>query len=261
MKSFAPAIVGLIFASLVTVTRAPGQPTGDVRFDVTSVKPSNPDYRLRRTGFGCSGGRFLSLGTAPMRGILWAWDIDTKEFFFRVAGYPEWAKGVDAFVDIEARAGGPVSEAQCKLMVRNLYADRYHLVVHWEQREMPVFALVVAPRGPKLKKATAADEEVNGPGFTIDGAPMQMFDPNLKGWSMEQLAFALQVANLGRPVRDRTGLEGIYRIALSFSQRGTDGNGPDATTALEQQLGLRLESRKELVDVLVIDHMSKPDPN
>ena len=78
---------------------------------------------------------------------------------------------------------------------------------------------------------------------------------------MDQLAFALQVANLGRPVFDRTGLKGIYKIALSFRQRETEGEGPDVTTALEDQLGLRLEPRKELVKVLVIDRMNKPEPN
>jgi uncharacterized protein (TIGR03435 family) len=143
-------------------------------------------------------------------------------------------------------------------MVRALLADRFKLAAHRETREVPVYALVVARNGAKLKRAT--DQE-NGPGFTINGTPMQMFDRKLTGWSMQQLTQALGIANLGRPILDRTGLEGIYRITLSFSQRNTDAEGTDVTTALEEQLGLKLESRKEAVEMLVIDHLQRPDPN
>ena len=115
---------------------------------------------------------------------------------------------------------------------------------------------MVAPKGPKIKRVAETDEAVNGPGFTINGSPMQMMDAKLKGWSMDQLAFALQVANLGRPVFDRTGLDGIYKIALSFRQRETEGEGPDVTTALDDQLGLRLGAAKRAGEGVLAD---RPD--
>lgn len=102
---------------------------------------------------------------------------------------------------------------------------------------------------------------MNGPGFTMNGTPMQMFDPRLTGWSMQQLAQALGIAGLERPVVDRTGLEGIYKVALDFHRRDTPGDGVDVTTAVREQLGLRLESSTARFGMLVIDHVQKPDPN
>ncbi len=85
----------------------------------------------------------------------------------------------------------------------------------------------------------------------------------LRGWpTMDELASMLVIARLGKKVFNRTGLDGIYRIDMSFRQRDDEsGTGPDVTTALHEQLGLELRSAKEPLDVVVVDHIERPSPN
>jgi uncharacterized protein (TIGR03435 family) len=147
-------------------------------------------------------------------------------------------------------------------MMQSLLAERFQLRVHEEKRMTDVFDLVVAKDGPKIKRVTEPDAPVNGPGFTISGERIQMLNPSAKGWTMEQLAYLLRVAQLDRKVVDRTGLEGIYRIDLRF-HRWDDayGEGPDVHTALREQLGLELKRAREPIDVIVVDHIERPSPN
>ena len=256
------AALGLIAATAMVVVpwyQARAQNPDSARFDVVSVKRNQLEPRARRPVFGCSAGRFVSQGgTYTGRGILWAFDVDATHLI----DAPEWAMSSAGEVyDIEAKTTKLIDEHECKLMVQNLFAERFKLVSHREEREVPVFALVVTAKGIKAQKVPDGQTIPNGPGFVINGHSMQMFDPSLPGWTMQQLADALAVANLGRPVMDKTGLTGLYKINLSFRQRGTDGEAPEATTALEEQLGLHLEARRERDSVVVIDHLGRPDPN
>jgi uncharacterized protein (TIGR03435 family) len=146
-------------------------------------------------------------------------------------------------------------------MLQALLHDRFKLTLRSEAKAIPVYALVVDKTGPKIREVAVSDTQVNGPGFIINGTPMQMFDPKLTGWSMAQLAQALGVAQLGRPVVDRTGLDGIYKVALAFHQRETPGDGVDVTTAVREQLGLRLESSTASFEMLSVEHVERPDPN
>jgi uncharacterized protein (TIGR03435 family) len=146
-------------------------------------------------------------------------------------------------------------------MVRDLLSDRFRLRAHNERRLVDAFDLVVSKDGAKIKRVTDPGAPVNGPGFTINGSSMQMLPANLKGWTMEQLAEVLGVARLGRKVFDRTGLEGIYRISMSFRTADGPGEYPDVTTALREQLGLELRAAKEHLDVLVIDRLERPNEN
>jgi uncharacterized protein (TIGR03435 family) len=230
-------------------------------FEVTSVKPAPQDYRQRSGKFGCSAGGGFAAGGSPVTAIIrFAYGVK----YFQILGGPAWAG--DELYEIEGKPPTPVSgtssvEDQCRLMLQSLLRDRFKLVLRRESREIPAYALVVDKNGPKIKKVADSGTVVNGPGFTVNGSPMQMFDPKLTGWSMQQLAQALEVANLERPVVDRTGLEGIYKVALDFHQRDTPGEGIDVTTAVREQLGLRLESSTARFEMLVIDHLQRPDPN
>ena len=235
--------------------QSPGLPV----FEVTSVKP---DTFVPAPGHGrvpevsCSNGRFVS-NASVWRLIAWAWNIGEDNE--RLVGYPEWTK--NSFYLVEAKAAAPVGEEQCRLMVRTLLADRFHLRAHEEKRLIDAFDLVIAKGGPKIKRVTDPDAPVNGPGFTIGGASIQMLDPRLKGWTMDQLAHALAVAQLGRKVLDRTGLEGIYRIEMRFSRLDGSGDDPDVATALHEQLGLQLRGAKEPLDVVIIDYIERPSQN
>lgn len=237
---------------------APGMPA----FEVVSVKP---DTFVPSMGHGrvlevsCSNGRFVSRNASVWYLIKWAWNIAGDND--RLVGYPDWTTPRGDLYLIEAKAAGPVSEETCRLMVRALLADRFQLRAHEEKRVIDALDLVVAKSGPRIKRVTDPDAPVNGPGFVINGQAIQMLDPKLKGWTMDQLAYALSVAQLGRKVFNRTGLEGIYRIELRFGRLGDSGEDPDVAAALRIQLGLELRRAAEPLDVVVVDHVDRPTKN
>jgi uncharacterized protein (TIGR03435 family) len=259
----------LTFAGLASIAttflfipalRAQDQPPNLPSFEVTSVKP---DTFVPGPGHGrvlelsCANGRFVSRNASVWYVIKWAWNIVGNND--ALVGYPDWTKG-SGYV-IEARAAAPVPEEQCRLMLRSLMADRFHLRVHEESRLIDAFDLVISKSGPKIKQVTDSSAPINGPGFTISGEKIQMLDPRVKGWTMHELADALAVAQLGRKVFDRTGLEGIYRIEMRFSRPDDFGVDPDVATALREQLGLELRPAKEPLGVVVVDHIERPSQN
>jgi uncharacterized protein (TIGR03435 family) len=160
-------------------------------------------------------------------------------------------------------------------MLMPLLADRFKLIVHKESRSLPVYALVVAKGGPKLKEAKgnatgALPQHRMSVGFgQISG----------QGAPISDLVGALSGQNLGRKIEDRTGLVGNYEIELKWSPETTqtqnfssveDGlrppasapdAGPSIFTSLQEQLGLKLEPQKGSVDVIVVDHVERPSPN
>jgi uncharacterized protein (TIGR03435 family) len=197
----------------------------------------------------------------------------------RILGGPKWIDS--ARFDIEAKPDSSVADQLQKLgpeqrhlqiqaMFQQLLADRFKLVVHWETRELPVYALVASKNGPGLKKTTLPDGETglsSGTGrFTA------------KGVTMEELSKALTndlSRDLGRVVIDKTGMAGRYDAEIKWtpeadsvaSNGGTDSAatgsdaGPSIFTAIQEQLGLRLEPTKGPVQVLVIDHVEMPQEN
>jgi uncharacterized protein (TIGR03435 family) len=142
-------------------------------------------------------------------------------------------------------------------MLQSLLADRFQLRVHYESRIQPIYELVLAKGGFKLKPLPA-DHERGG----MSGRPGEMI---LHGMSIADLARSLSMSNeAGRAVVDKTGLTGNYEIDLKWTpddQQGTPDAGSTLFTALEEQLGLKLEPAKGPVDTLVIDHVEKPSEN
>jgi uncharacterized protein (TIGR03435 family) len=141
-------------------------------------------------------------------------------------------------------------------MVRSLLEDRFKMRVHRQTKDVAVYALVVAQNGPRMTKVTESVKDP-GVGFTINGRPMR--GAPSAGYSMEALAGLLgNAVNADRPVVDRTGLEGPYKIKVNVNI-GLDDNTDLAAAA--RQLGLRVESRKEPFDMIVLDSIAMPDPN
>jgi len=190
----------------------------------------------------------------------------------RILGGPKWLDS-ERF-DIEAKVDSSVidqmrtlSPEQGKLqrqaMFQQLLADRFKLAVHWETRELPVYALVVAKNGPKLHVSTKSDDGTSaGPGlFTADGITLTEMAQSLT----QELA-----TELGRVVIDKTGIAGRYDVTLKWTpdtsgapaDNGTENSSnPSIFTAMQEQLGLKLESAKGPVQVLVIDHVEMPSEN
>jgi len=232
-------------------------------FEVASVRPLPVAYR-GALSYNCTpGGLFTNAG--PIRGvILWAYNIKP----YQLLGMPSWDPTVmydhTGLYQIEARAAGPVNEDVCRTMVQSLLADRFKMATHRETIEMPEYALVIAKNGPKMPKVAESDQ-TGGVSMSINGREVRSLAPQPpRGLTMHDLAERLTAFGSERPVIDRTGLEGLYKINLSFSiglAEPPPEAGPELNTALEQQIGLHLESIKAPVDKLVVDRLEKPDAN
>jgi uncharacterized protein (TIGR03435 family) len=182
----------------------------------------------------------------------------------RILNAPEWVKGPGMW-QIDAKVAGEDVAAFQKLtrdqhmrMLQPLLADRFHLKAHIEQREMPIYELVVAKGGSKLKEAPP--NQAGGAHMIVDGSgKVDAANASLAGLP------GLLNREVGRPVVDKTGLTGKYNFTLEYaavSKAGTDDSaGPSIFTALEEQLGLKLEPTKAPMDVLVIDSIEQPTAN
>jgi uncharacterized protein (TIGR03435 family) len=169
---------------------------------------------------------------------------------------------------------------QRSLMLQNLLVERFRLGIHRETRDLPVYVLSIAKNGPKVQEAKSGDtypDGFKGPdGKPVGHAgPMSWGNGRLigQGIPLSQVAAALS-QQLGRTVQDQTELKGNYDIKLEWTpdepQRpqpgagnavATDSPSTSLFTAIQEQLGLKLESHKAPVDILVIDHAEPPPEN
>jgi uncharacterized protein (TIGR03435 family) len=136
-------------------------------------------------------------------------------------------------------------------MVQNLLIERFSLKLHRESKELPVFALVAAKNGSKLHVSVGKGLDVRGGHghFTARGITMQM------------MAAQLAARVLDRPVVDRTGLNGEFDLELEWAADDGPDAGPSIFTAIQEQLGLRLEAQRAAVDMLVVDQVERPSAN
>ena len=184
-------------------------------------------------------------------------------------GVPDWVTSENYDISAEPDGEGEPSIKQWRSMVKKLMADRFQLKFHYEKRELTVYVLTVAKTGPKMAKSQGAPGLVTGLGF---GPPGNFGAINA---TMTDFAEAMGQVALDRPVVDETGLTGRFDFRLTWTadetQFGAVGGykpaaenadaPPDLFTAIQQELGLKLESTKAPVDVLVIDHIEKPSAN
>jgi uncharacterized protein (TIGR03435 family) len=132
--------------------------------------------------------------------------------------------------------------------LRQLLEQRFKLAVHREPKEVPGYALVAAKGGPKLH-----------PGAGASASGGIIYPGGIRGpkWTMASFAAALS-SPVGRPVIDQTGIQGDYEIEVAYARDGdTDSPLPSVFTALQEQLGLKLEPRRVPIEILVIDHAEK----
>jgi uncharacterized protein (TIGR03435 family) len=204
----------------------------------------------------------------------------------QIVGAPDWIESerfdIEAKADREyaPQADGPAPELLA--MMRNLLAERFKLAVHHESRDQPVYALVAARAdkalGPQLRRVDVdcAAEAARAMAARRGGAPPPQTDANkmppcgarvrpgqimARGTTLQQLTRGLSQF-LGRTVIDRSGLPGTFDIDLEWAPEETaDAKGPSIFTAVQEQLGLKLESERAPVDVLVIDRVERPDPD
>jgi uncharacterized protein (TIGR03435 family) len=246
---------------------APMAADANPAFDVATVKPSAPNRPGK--GFGFRGDQFMTMNTNLNDLIAFAYGLHSKQ----IVNAPAWSDS-DLF-DIVGKPDTPgrPNLKQMGIMVQKLLADRFQLQFHHESRELSVYAISVASGGPKLTKTSSAPNDPQGFGFTALG------NLTVRNMSMKDFASWMQSGVMDRPVVDQTGLTDRYDFKLKwtpdqsqFAQfRSTgavlppttdDPNAPPGLyTAVQEQLGLKMESKKAPDDVIVIDHIEKPSAN
>ncbi len=295
------AVVCILFAPLTlsAQTAAPAAPTAAPAaspessataalpaFEVVSIKPDKSSSMMSRVMFTADG---ISVSGMPLHMLL-------REAFntsdSQLLDEPGWVNN-DRF-DIEAKVA-PEDVPKLKAlkptdrwaMLVPVFEDRFALKFHHESKDLTQYILVIAKGGLKMKEATQGDTYANGlktPDGKAGGAGMMRVEPG------ELVGQALPLASLVRflsfqfhsPVLDKTGLTGKYDMDLKWTPDETEaammrppggapadaGNpapppaaGPSVFTALEEQLGLKLEAHKEPGDAVVIDHLEQPSPN
>jgi uncharacterized protein (TIGR03435 family) len=211
-------------------------------FEVATIKPGAGEV----FSFNLStDGRLTARNFTIWNLIRAAFEIQESQ----LTGGPAWIK--ERGFDIQAQSAQPVARPEALRMLQSLLEDRFQLKWHREARERSVYALTVAPSGSKLTPVR-------------QGIPqMKIGDIDAPSLSLDVLCQILE-GDAGRPVLNRTGLTGLFAVKLQwFSDRITtpDPTLPALATALQEQLGLKLESTKAPVETFVIDSVALPSEN
>jgi uncharacterized protein (TIGR03435 family) len=239
---FGAAIVSLIGTAQVPLEAQTN--AAAPQFEVASIKPSPPGSR-GPTIYNPTLVRFAIDSITPKGLIAYAYDVRD----FQILGGPRWLAS-DQY-DIVAKPECDARGERILAMVRSLLAERFRLVLHRESKEMPVFGLVIAKGGPNLRPSVGRGPEVRGGRGRLVA----------RNVTMGILAAQLADRVLGRPVLDRTGIAGEFDVDLEWTPDESTDIGPSIFTALQEQLGVKLEAQKGVVDVLVIDHVERPSAN
>ena len=214
------------------------------------------------------GHQFFTINTTLDDLITFAYGLHVRQ----VVGGPAWATSEKYDLDGKVAGESQPGDAQWKVMIQKLLADRFKLTFHREPREVSVYELTVGRNGPKLAPSKADPTSLPGMGFRGFG------NMPVSNATMADFAAMMQGSVLDRPMIDHTGLEGRYDFVLKWTPDDSQfigmrppglippGNDnpnapPNLFTAIQEQLGLKLESAKAPVDVMIIDHAEKPTAN
>jgi uncharacterized protein (TIGR03435 family) len=283
----------LLFAAWATLTalppalaQAPAEYVPTLTYDVASIRENKPSESFT-----------LSLTSPPHAGSFRATSFTVQDLIvmaygikhFQVSGAPDWVESTR--YDVQAKSDSSVDEALAKLsnrqarlekqhMLQRLLADRFQLKLHHETKVLPAFALTVMKNGPKLQEAKAGTPTPSGakdPARPKLPSLYQRRDDKQRGYefiadgvSMKEVVDML-AGQFGATVVDKTGLLGTYNFTLQYHDTMPDDDTendaeedtawPPLFKAIQQQLGLKLESTKAPVAILVIDHIEKPSEN
>jgi uncharacterized protein (TIGR03435 family) len=236
----------------------------DPTFEVATIKPSRPDAQGK--AFQVKGRQFFTFNTSLSDLMTFAYGLHARQ----ITGGPGWLESEKFDVNGLPDGEGQPNEGQWKIMLQKLLAERFQLSFHRDKRELSVYAIVIGRDGPKLTKS----------GGDPNGLPALFFRGlgNLpaRNATMADFAGVMQAAVLDRPVVDQTGLQGRFDFVLTWTPDEFQFAGlgarvppppanadapPDLFTAMQEQLGLKLESTRAPADVLVIDRVERPSPN
>jgi uncharacterized protein (TIGR03435 family) len=260
-------LLAIAFAAVVFAEERP-------TFDVASIKLHQGIGNLVKLQ-ALPGGRLESENVSLRYLMLFAYGVQD----FQITGAPEWTR-TDRY-DIQAKAeGNPPGKVMAGPMLQTLLEDRFKLKLHRETKQLPVYELTVAKSGVKMrssKEGGCVPWSLDSPpplplapgeqrtfcgfrGFGVDGQNRKL---EVFGITMAELVAILQRSELRRTIVDKTGLAGTFDVRMNWSLESASAAdaGPAIFTALQEQLGLRLEATKGPVEVIVVDHVEKPSAN
>jgi uncharacterized protein (TIGR03435 family) len=234
-------------------------------FEVATIKPSKPGSQGKAITMR-DPRTFMTINFSASDLLSFAYGLHARQ----ITGAPAWLQ--DEKYDIQGTPDPPgmPSRKQLETMVQKLLADRFKLTFHHDKKELSVFALTVGKTGSKLIASTGDPTGLPGLGFRKLG------DLTVRNANMPDFTDLMQSSVLDRPVVDQTGLKGRFDFTLKWTPDETQFTPfggykapateekdapPDLFTAIQQQLGLKLEATKTMVDVIVIDHVEKPSEN
>lgn len=263
----APIAFGVMEAPVARAQQPEGA-AGKKQFEVASIKPMEPAMggMMRVEIQMAPGGRFIAKGVTLRLLMQQAYGVRD----FQISGAPPWAQTDRYEINAKAEGGGEIGRDQIRPLLQSLLEERFQLKIRRDTKEGPVYNLVVAKGGPKLK------ESEGGPGRD----QVRMGRGLVQAQSAAVGSMTNLLANqLGRPVIDKTGLTGRYDFKLEWTPdegqnamirqmhpdapptAPVDNGGPSIFTALQEQLGLKLENSKGPVEMLVIEKVEKPTEN
>jgi uncharacterized protein (TIGR03435 family) len=297
-----PIVLGFVSAPRVRAQSAQASHAADAplpSFEVASIKQDHSGTHNRFFRLG-DPSRFVTTNMPAKDLIEYAYNVKP----FQVSGGPGWidSEGFDIEAKVEDSLVAELQKLprdqqtdQFRLMLRSLLADRFKLTLSRDTKDLPIFALVVAKGGTKLKEVAPTDPQAspapapppppgpgNGPPSPGRGGLMMMMGPggvatlSANTVPIDNLV-AMLARQLDRQVLDQTGLKGVYSFTLKFTSDTGLGGGPlppspdsasspdtggtSIFTAIQDQLGLKLESTKGPVETYVIEHIEEPSEN
>jgi uncharacterized protein (TIGR03435 family) len=284
----APVVFGLLNTSKGSAqSTAQSAPTATFEYEVASIKPNKSDSGSSRFMFSPDS---ISATNVSLR-LLFRNAYGVQDH--QLAGLPSWIDSEK--YDVEAKMDPSVADQLGKLrpdeysaarqsMLQALLADRLKLTVRRESKDLPIYALVVAKNGPKLLEAKPGDSYssgIKGPNGAAGTNTFRMARGELTGQGVPMTdVVRLLTQQLHRSVVDKTGLTGKYDFTLKWTPDDnqvlfkenagpaptdnaatSDSSGPSIFTAIQEQLGLKLEQQKGPVEIIVVDHVEKPSAN
>jgi uncharacterized protein (TIGR03435 family) len=265
-----PLVLNLTRATAETAWKIPDPPPpprmmpadADPGFEVATVKRTNPNQRSG--GIRIQGHQFSATNLSVSNLLVMAYGLHPTQ----LVGAPDWIDKDRYDVLGKPDVEGQPNQRQMQALIQKLLADRFSLKFHRQKKELSVYLLVAGKTGAKLTPAEG--DPTGNPGIYSTG-PFTLFTKNA---TMADLAGFLQGGAVDRPVLDRTGLTGRYDFGMVWRPEvplGGTGNNPplpadlesreDIYTAIQQELGLKLEGAKTATEVIVIDHLEKPSDN
>jgi bla regulator protein blaR1 len=286
--------LGFLVIAIRTFSQTPSETKP--AFEVASIKPNKSGDNRVSIGGG-AGGRFVATGV-PLRLLM---TVAYRVRDFQISGGPDWLQTDRWDIEARAEEGSipsppgppdPNVPDPMALRVQSLLEDRFQLKLHRETREMPVYELTVSKGGSKLKLSEdqnpfrPPERSAPPPPPPQRGAPMRPGSMRMGRGDLEAVGVSIPIfvnalsGQLGRTVIDRTGLKGLYDLKLQWildfgpgagplggalpagvQPPTADPAGPSIFTAVQEQLGLRLESTKGPVEVILVDSVEKPTEN